>query len=169
MVIVADSSAWIELLRGSGHPVATTLRSLIERRAEIAITETVLMEVLAGRRSGEHTEEARRRLVAFPILRLEGTEDFEEAARIYRACREAGHTLRSQLDLLVAVPTISHDGSLLHNDHDFEVIAQHSALRLHPLDAADGGREVRESRGKWRARGRSRSRTARRPRSPLRA
>jgi predicted nucleic acid-binding protein len=137
-VIVADTSAWIEFLRDSPHPAAAKLDDLLDRRADLAITEVVLMEVLAGRRSGDHVEQARDRLMALPLLRLEGAADFEEAARIYRACRDAGHTIRSQLDLLIALPVIRHGASLLHGDRDFEVIARHSALKLEPLTSSSG-------------------------------
>lgn len=132
LVIVADTSAWIEFFRRSGHPVAAGLRSLLERGAEVGITEVILMELLAGAATVE-TPRIRARLIAFPILRLESLEDYEQAALIYRNCRDAGHTLRSQLDCLVAVPAIRHGASLLHNDRDFEVIAKHSALKLHSL------------------------------------
>lgn len=132
LVIVADTSAWVEFFRRSGHPVASALRSLIERGAQVAITEVILMELLAGTAATE-TPRIRARLIAFPILRLEALDDYEQAALIYRRCRDSGHTLRSQQDCLVAVPAIRHGASLLHNDQDFDVIARHTELKLHVL------------------------------------
>jgi predicted nucleic acid-binding protein len=129
-VIVVDTSAWIELFRGRSHPVTAALEGLIERRADIAITEVVLMEALAGAPSVEALTRIRAQLVGLPILRLEGLADFEEAALLYRVCRSAGHTLRNQVDCLIAVPAIHHGASILHNDRDFDTIAQHSALKL---------------------------------------
>lgn len=131
-MIVADTTAWIALFRATGHPVGRTLEALIERREDVAITEIVLMELLAGA-SAADTARLRARLIAFPILRLEGLDDYEEAARIYRTCRDAGQTLRSQQDCLIAVPVIRQGASLLHNDRDFERIARHTRLKLHPL------------------------------------
>lgn len=158
-MIVVDTSVWIEWLRGGKHPVAATLDALLEVRADLAITESVLMEVLAGAPSGLGLERARRRLTAFAVLPLAGRDDFEEAARIYRACRDGGHTIRSQLDLLVAVPTIRHGASLLHNDRDFEVIARHSALKLEPLvgSSGNGGHQIRERAGRYTRGSRTRS------------
>lgn len=129
-MIVVDTSAWIELFRGRSHPVTAALEGLIERRADIAITEVVLMEALAGAPSVEALTRIRAQLVGLPILRLEGLADFEEAALLYRVCRSAGHTLRNQVDCLIAVPAIHHGASILHNDRDFDTIAQHSALKL---------------------------------------
>lgn len=166
-MIVADTSVWVEFFRGSGHPAAAKLKGLLERRADVAITEVVLMEVLAGRRSGAHAEEARAQLIALPVLRLEGTADFETAAAIYRACRDSGHTIRSQPDLLIAVPAIRHGASVLHNDRDFEVIARHSGLKLEPLTSSyENGGHVGERSGKYTRRtARPRPRTSRNPRS----
>jgi len=147
-VIVVDTSAWVDLFRGRRTPAASVLERLIEEHADIAITETILMEVLAGARSGESLAHVRARLVGRPILRLEGLADFEEAAHIYRTCRAAGETLRSQLDCLIAVPTIRHGASLLHNDRDFETIARHTSLKLEPVlrsASADDETEIRET------------------------
>lgn len=129
-MIVVDTSAWVEHFRGRSHPVAAKLKALIEERADLAITEAILMEVLAGAPSGEALARIRSQLVALPILRLEGLADYEEAALIYRSCRAAGQTIRNQIDCLIAVPTIRQGASLLHSDRDFETIARHTSLRL---------------------------------------
>jgi len=131
-VIVADTSAWVEFLRGSGHPTARVLTELLERGEEIGLTEVIVMELLAGA-GAEQLRPLRRRLVAFPLLRLRGLADFEEAAWIYRTCRAAGETPRALSDCLIAVPVIREGATLLHNDADFEVIARHTALRTYPL------------------------------------
>jgi predicted nucleic acid-binding protein len=136
-VIVADTSAWIEFLRGTSHPVAATLRTLIGADADLAVTEVVVMELLAGARSGRHLRELRSTLLSFPLLPLEGPADFEEAAVIYRSCRSAGETLRGLTDCLIAVPAIRAEAELLHNDGDFEVIARHAGLRVRTPEAPE--------------------------------
>jgi len=128
-LIVVDTSAWVDFFQGRTTTVASRLERLIEVQADVAITEMILMEVLAGA-TGEALARIRAELIARPILRLEGLADFEEAAQIYRTCRSEGHTLRSQLDCLIAVPVIRHGASLLHNDRDFETIARYSTLKL---------------------------------------
>lgn len=87
------------------------------------------MELLAGA-SAVSVTTLRRRLLALPILRTETLADHEDAAALYRACRDAGQTVRSQIDCLIAATTIRHRASLLHNDRDFDVIARHSPLRI---------------------------------------
>jgi predicted nucleic acid-binding protein len=132
-LILVDTSAWIEYLRDTTHPVTEILDTLLQTGDEIVTTEPVVMEVLAGARTPEELEDLREQLLAFPLLHLEGLTDFEEAARIYRACREAGETVRSQIDCLIAVPAIRVGAAILQADRDFDVIARHTDLAIHPL------------------------------------
>lgn len=131
-MIVADTSAWVEFLRQTGHPSGVTLKRLLEEDAELAVTEIVVMELLAGAVSASQLRELRSRLIAFPILPLEGLADLEEASLLYRLCRAAGETLRSLTDCLIAVPTMRAGATLLHNDVDFDVLARHTGLETHP-------------------------------------
>jgi predicted nucleic acid-binding protein len=133
-VIVADTSAWVELLRGTGSPADLTLTRLIEEGALLAVTEMVVAELLAGARSPDEAKGLRARLGRRTMLPLHGMIGFEAAAALARRCRSRG--IRAAVpDCLVAVPTIWAGAQLLHADADFEGIATVSALRLHPLDA----------------------------------
>lgn len=134
-MIVVDTSAWVELLRKTGSAVHLTLREHIVGNAPIAVTEAVVLEVLAGTRSNREFEQVRERILAFPVLPLDGLHGFERAADLYRACRAAGETLSSLVDCLVAVPAIEADATVLAADRDFEVLARHTPLRLEPLAA----------------------------------
>jgi predicted nucleic acid-binding protein len=132
-VIVVDSSAWVEYLRKTGSAVHRRLRGLIEDSAHLAVTEIVVMEVLAGARDRRHARELRSRLLAFDLLLLRGVDSFDAAADLYRACWDAGETVRELADCLIAVPTIEAGATLLHADRDFELIARHTPLRLEPV------------------------------------
>jgi len=133
-LIVLDSSAWIEFLRGTGSSTHFTARRLFRENAEVAVTEIVVMEVLAGARDDRDLRRLRSALVHLPLLQLNGLLDFEEAASIHRACRQGGETIRKLTDCLIAVPVIRADAELLHNDADFDAISRHSDLRIHALD-----------------------------------
>ena len=128
-MILVDTSAWIELLRASGHPAHVTLRHHLQRRSPIATTEPIIMELLAGTRSRREHLRVRARLVALPRLTLRGLADFESAAELYRACRSKGATIRKLMDCLIAAVAIRENATLLHNDRDFEVLARHTWLR----------------------------------------
>lgn len=160
-MIVVDTSAWVDLFRDRRTRAALTLERLLEEHADIAITETILMELLAGAGSGEGLVQVRHRLLGRPILQLEGLADFEEAARIYRTCRAAGETVRSQLDCLIAVPTIRHGATLLHNDRDFETISRHTALRIEPVERPRRDEpQLRERNARWKRAPRRRERVS---------
>ena len=132
-LILPDSSAWIELLRGTDHPSGLRLEALIEEGGRVAVTEPVIMEVLGGL-PPRILAGVRDSLVAFPMLRVQDLADYEDAVFVYRACREAGETPRQLLDCLIASVAIREGASVLHNDSDFDVIARHTTLRIEPVD-----------------------------------
>ncbi len=132
-MILPDSSAWIEEMRGTLSPVHLALRRLLEGQAEIAVTEPVLMELLAGARSNREVSTTRRRLLAFPVLRVQDLVTYERAAAVWRSCRSAGEPIRDTLDCLIAAVAIREDASVLHADRDFDAIARHTNLRIEPV------------------------------------
>ena len=128
-MILVDTSAWIELLRASGHPAHLTLRHHLERRSPIVTSEPVIMELLAGTRNPAEHARLRVRLLALPRVSVQGLADFESAADLYRACRARGATVRKLVDCLIATVAIREHATVLHNDHDFDVLARHTRLR----------------------------------------
>ena len=125
-----DSSAWIEFLRGDrgGDPsIRASVRGLLGDGG--ALTEPVVMEVLAGARSGAHGEQLQLLLGRAELLPLE-VEDWASAAVLYRQCRANGLTIRSMVDCLVAAVAIRHGVPVLARDRDFEAIAAHTRLVL---------------------------------------
>ena len=51
------------------------------------------------------------------------------AAKLYFDLRKKGVTIRKSADCLIAQVAIENDVLLVHNDSDFELIAQNSSLR----------------------------------------
>jgi hypothetical protein len=129
-VILADTSAWVEYLRATGSPVHLRLRKLIADEGELATTEVVMMELLAGEASPEGVARLRRLLGRFDLLPVEGLADYEAAGELQRRCRAGGETVRNLTDCLIAAVAMRHGATLLHRDHDFEVIARHAPLRV---------------------------------------
>ena len=131
-MILVDTSAWVEYLRGTGSRVHRRVRELIESEERLAVTEVVVMEVLAGARDDAHLERLRRLLFGCKFLPLAGLSDYENATAHYRQCRRAGKTLRSLTDCLIAVAAIRAGAELIHADRDFDTIARHAPLHLAP-------------------------------------
>jgi len=131
-VIVADSSAWVDYLRGAATPLARRFGSALEDD-EVAVTEVVVGEVLAGARDPRHRADLLGRLLAVPVLTLGGLDGFEEAGDLYALCRKRGVTIRRFTDCLIAVPALRAGAAILHGDRDFDHMARVTDLQVVPL------------------------------------
>ena len=116
-MVLVDSSAWIEVQRRR-----ISLGDLVND--EVAVCPVVVMEVLRGARNLASYETGRE---MFSFVRLLDSPTplvrFEEAARLYMQCRDAGVT-PSAADCLVAACAIAHNIPLVHTDNDFRHIAR---------------------------------------------
>src|SRR5205823_6906983 len=117
-VILADTSAWVEYDRATGSAVDQRLTALIAADGPVAVTEPVIMEVLAGARSDQREADLRRLLLRFTLLRFDAAADFDAAARFYRRCRAAGFTPRGMVDCMIAAVAWRHGAVLLAQDSD---------------------------------------------------
>lgn len=129
-MILIDTSAWVEFLRATGGPVHLRVRSALRQDVELASTDVVVMEVLAGAHDDDDRDELRRLLYGCVLLAVQGPSDYEQAAELYRVCRRRGATPRKLTDCLIAAVAIRNDAELLHADADFLAIARHTPLRL---------------------------------------
>lgn len=127
-MILIDTSAWIEFLRGTGSPACNEVDRLLE--SDIATTDPVLMEVLAGARNESHLHDLRR-LLGKARMQPCLPPDYSDAARLYRQCRHQGETVRRLIDCLIAAVAIRKDIPVLQRDEDFEALARHTALKIH--------------------------------------
>lgn len=122
-MILADTSAWVEYDRATGSRVDRRLVELIEIEGPLAVTEPVVMELVAGARTEERDAQLRRLLGRFELLRFDAISDFDGAARIYRRCRRAGITPRGMIDCLIAAVALRHGAKLLAADADLSRVA----------------------------------------------
>ena len=129
-MILADTSAWIEFDRATGSPVDHRVFELISDDGPLAVTEPVVMELLAGARDATREADLRRLLLRFPLLRADAAIDFEAAARIYRACRGAGVTPRGMIDCIIASVAHRNDATLLACDADLARVAHVIGIEL---------------------------------------
>jgi len=129
-VILADTSAWVEYLRGTGSAVNRRLREAVADEEPLAVTEVVVMELLAGVTDDARRDALRRLLYRCELLPVGELATYEDAAELYWRCRSEGEgeTPRQMTDCLIAAVAIRAGAELLHRDADFEVIARHSAL-----------------------------------------
>lgn len=131
-MILVDTSAWIEYLRGTGSDVHRRLAELIGSPVIVTTTEPVDMELLAGARDNEQEKAMRRVLAASINLSFDPVIDFDGAAAVYRECRRSGVTPRNLIDCAIAYVAIRHDAAVLAQDIDFARIAGVVPLELDP-------------------------------------
>ena len=127
-MILVDTSAWIEFLRGTGTPACEEVDRLLG--GDLAITDPIVMEVLAGARDERHGHQLRG-LLGRALLVHCSPPDYVSASLLYRRCRNNGETVRRLIDCLIAAVAIRADAALLHNDKDFDVLARYTELTVH--------------------------------------
>ncbi|WP_420612856.1 type II toxin-antitoxin system VapC family toxin [Candidatus Spongiisocius sp.] len=126
-MILVDTSAWVEFLRGTESPVCNRVEDLLV--SEIAICDAIRMEVLAGARNEQHLQSLRR-LLARAVTLPTRPSDYEDAALLYRSCRRGGETVRKLIDCLITAVALRYGIQILHDDRDFDTIARHSTLEV---------------------------------------
>jgi predicted nucleic acid-binding protein len=129
-VILADTSAWVEYDRATGSSVDLRVAELIAADAPLAVTEPVVMEVLAGARDDARENDLRRMLLRMRLLAFDTAADFDSATRIYRRCRRSGITPRGMIDCLIAAVAWRHGATLLCRDADLNRVAHVVGIEL---------------------------------------
>lgn len=129
-MILIDTSAWVEFLRGTDSAVCERVDELLA--ADFAICDPVRMEVLAGARDAHHLGNLRRLLARASVIPTNPV-DYDQAAVLYRTCRHNGETVRKLVDCLIAAATLRAGASILHADVDFDVLARHTTLQVEPV------------------------------------
>jgi predicted nucleic acid-binding protein len=129
-MILVDTSAWVEYDRATGSAVDVRLTELIADGNRLAVTEPVVMEVVAGARSAAREADLRRLLLRCDFHPFDATSDFDAAASIYRRCRRAGVAPRGLLDCMIAAVAWRTGATLLAHDVDLDRVATVCAISM---------------------------------------
>ena len=124
MVILVDTSVWIEHLRRTQSRAHLEFRALATTEpASIATCGPIAMELLAGPTDPFTVRRIEDQLGTVDDLIVDPAEDFRAAAAIARAVRRNGDTVRSLTDCLIATVALRYDATLWHCDADYARIA----------------------------------------------
>ena len=126
--MIADTSAWVELLRGTGSRGHRLLQQALQREQTVwlpaGVLQELLQELLQGARDAAHFVRLEVQVDQLPGLDdLNPLDIARDAALLYARCCWLGHTVRSPNDCVVAACAIASELPLLAQDRDFEVIA----------------------------------------------
>jgi len=129
MMILVDTSVWIDFFRENTTPQAELLnRFLVEGEVDICTCGIILAEVLQGIRNDRmfiKTKDYFDQLIYLP----ENRKTFILSADIYRSLRKQGITIRKPVDCMIASVSLCYDVELLHSDRDFDPIEKHMGLK----------------------------------------
>ena len=126
-MLLIDTSVWIALFRDRSSQVRPQLEILIADR-KVFLTRFTQLELLQGSLNEQEWNLLSTYLEAQDYIELT-TNSWETAARIYYDLRRQGLTVRSPIDCCIAQVALENKLLLVHNDRDFETIAQVRSLQ----------------------------------------
>jgi predicted nucleic acid-binding protein len=124
MMVLVDTSVWIDLFRNRRSEPVLRLRRILDSGDAFALTPVIVQEVLQSAASERefsllHDYFTTQRM----IIPADPVATHCRAARLYFDCRRRGFTPRSTVGCLIAQIAVEHNLIVLHNDQDFERIA----------------------------------------------
>ena len=126
-MLLIDTSAWISMFRDRSGQVRQQLETLIANR-EVLLTRFTQLELLQGSLNEQEWALLSTYLETQDYVELTPSS-WQEAARIYYDLRRQGLTVRSPIDCCIAQVALENNLLLIHNDRDFETIAQVRSLQ----------------------------------------
>lgn len=128
-MIVADTSAWIDYVRGVDAPHTNILDyELLHNR--IITGDLIVTEFLQGFREENDFKEAKRLMDSLEYHDFVGREIALQAAINFRKLRKTGITVRKTIAVIIATFCIENGYELIHNDRDFDPIEELLGLRV---------------------------------------
>lgn len=126
-MLLIDTSVWISMFRNRSGQVRQQLETLIANR-EVLLTRFTQLELLQGSLNEQEWALLSTYLETQDYVELTPSS-WQEAARIYYDLRRQGLTVRSPIDCCIAQVALENNLLLIHNDRDFETIAQVRSLQ----------------------------------------
>lgn len=127
-MILVDSSVWIGYFNGKITYQTDWLDSALGREI-IIVGDLILAEVLQGFKDDRDFHTAKELLSHFQFMEMLGQELAVKSAENYRLLRKNGVTVRKTIDVMIGTFCIHNNLSLLHDDQDFDPLAEHLKLK----------------------------------------
>ena len=133
MMVLVDTSVWIDFFSAADLPHVKTLENLILGREDICVCGIIVTEILQGIRIDSEFKRIKGLLDNLVVLSMPNSV-FIRSAEIYRNLRKKGITIRKSVDCMIAAVAIEHNVPILHNDRDFTSIEAHFGLKSLPCN-----------------------------------
>ena len=121
---LVDTSVWLDFFCEKANPAAAYFDTILNENLPFGITGLIYQEVLQGAGSKKDFLKLQTYLGSQKFYHpLDPIMTYRHAANLYFRCRQAGVTIRSAMDCLIAQIAIEHKLQLIHNDRDFTNMA----------------------------------------------
>lgn len=128
-MIVADTSVWIDYVRGLNAPHTDILDyELLYNR--VITGDIIIAEFLQGFREEKDFLEAKKIMESLEYRDFLGKEIALQAALNFRILRKRRITVRKTIDVIIATFCIENGFALIHNDRDFDPMEEHLGLQV---------------------------------------
>lgn len=124
-MILVDTSVLIDFLKGQTNAKTLLFEEVLTRDIPFGLSPYTFQEILQGARNNKEYKRLHDYLSTQTIYFLpEEKATYEKAARLYFDLRRQGITPRGAIDILIALTAIENNLMLLHNDRDFDLMAE---------------------------------------------
>ncbi len=131
-MILVDTSVLIPFFKGQDNEDVQRLKTILHQGIPFGINPFIFQEVLQGSASEKEFMVLKRYLETQRFYHLKHpVESFAKAAKLCTDGRNRGITIRSTIDCVIAETALEHDLFLLHDDKDFDEIAQIVSLKIY--------------------------------------
>ena len=122
-MVLVDSSVWIDFFKNKPTREVMVLKDALKNDS-VLMCEIVAMEVLRGISDDRQFLQIKNLFSSLEQVRVINPEKWNKAIDWFRFIRKQGFSVRSQMDILLALFCYETGIPILHNDRDFSVIQQ---------------------------------------------
>jgi len=126
---LVDTSVLIDFIKGTETVQSKKFEMILQEQVPFSISAFTYQEVLQGAKNEKEYDRLNDYLSTQKII-YPSKESYEQAAKLFFICRKSGITIRSTIDLLIAVTAIENNFILLHSDRDFNNMLGVCELRV---------------------------------------
>jgi predicted nucleic acid-binding protein len=131
-IAIFDTSVWIDFSKGIKSSGTILLKKYLnENITALYLTPTVIQEFLMGLRTENDFMTYKRYFETLNIFELDWKTVSISSAKLFFDLRKKVVTIKKSTDCLIAQIAIDNNTLLVHNDSDFDFIAQNSELRVY--------------------------------------
>ncbi len=128
-MIVADTSVWIDYVRGVDAPHTNLLDYELDRN-RIITGDVIITEFLQGFRREKDFQAAKEIMESLEYYDFVGIKSALQSAQNFRILKRSGITTRKTIDVIIATFCIENGFELLHNDRDFDPMEELLGLKV---------------------------------------